>query len=197
MAAEEGVQASLEPRLQRGTQTPIWSSAGSLPPLETPAHAKVEATEELALGPSPQIVDWCMPRDDDAPYFSAALKYIKAGKLLEAFHCVFRYGNEKTLVAVLQRLEAAPTWPKLPQEEARYLAHLLAMLVCKAPLASSSVLACAWLDCLLPLPGGAGLLAAEDRNGLQSALFSLSGAAGEGGLLASSVYYRLFQIGGG
>jgi hypothetical protein len=154
-------------------------------------------SEEEALGRSPQIVDWCLPRDEDAPYFSAALRFIKADQLDKAFQCVFRYGNEKTLVAVLKRLQAVPSWKRLPEPDARYLAHLLAKLVCKDPLAAPSLSACTWLDGLLKLSGGRQLLAAEDLPDLQAALFSLSGAAGDGGVLASSIYYRLFQVSGG
>lgn len=195
IAADEGSQAEL--RHGRSTQTESRGGAGRIPPPAPPVPTKAEALQEEALGPSPQVVDWSLPRDNDAPYFSAALRYIKADRVEEAFQCVFRFGNEKTLSAVLKRLKAMPTWQRLPDSEARYLAHLLSMLVCKEPLAASSVSACAWLDSLLRLSGGAGLLAAEDLPGLQAALFNLSGAAGDGGLLASSIYYRLFQIGGG
>jgi hypothetical protein len=141
-------------------------------------------------------MDWCLPRDDEAPYYSAALRYVQAGKLEEAFQCVFRFGNEKTLTGVLSRLQVVPTWQKLPQQDARYLAHLLAMLVCKEPLAASSLAACTWLDGLLRLSDGVALLSKEDLPGLQTALFSLSGAAGGSGILASSIYYKLFQISG-
>lgn len=143
------------------------------------------------------MVDWCLPRDDEAPYVSAALRYIKADQLEQAFGVVFRFGNEQTLTTVLKRLQAGPTWQRLAEREARYLAHLLAMIVCKDPLAAASLNACTWLDCLVRGTGGAGFLAAEDLPGLQAALFSLSGTAGNGGMLASSLYYRLFQISGG
>lgn len=158
---------------------------------------KQEAAEEEVLGPSPHLVDWCLPSNEEAPYVSAALRHIKADQVEQAFQCVFRLGNEKTLTAVLNRVEAAPTWQRLPEHEARYLAHLLAMIVCKDPLAGGSLTACTWLEGLVGTTGGAGLLAAEDLPGLQSALFSLSGSAGKGGVLASSLYYRLFQISGG
>jgi hypothetical protein len=174
-------------------QTEAKSGAGPVP---RAAPKKTELTEEDALGVAPQILDWKLPRDDDAPYTSAAFRYINAGQIDQAFQCVFRFGNEKSLLAVLKRLESVATWQRLAEGEARYLVHLLVKLLCKDPLSAASLSACAWLDGLLRHPGGRDMLTQEDLPGLQAALFSMSGAAGEGGFMASSVYYRLFQIGG-
>lgn len=134
-----------------------------------------------------------LPSEEDAPYLAAALRYIASGNIDQAFQCVFRLGNERTLFCVLERLDTNNAWQKLPEAEARYLAHLLARLLCKNSQSTLTHRACAWLDALVCFPGGAGLLSKEDLSGLQGALFSLSGVPGEMGVCAASVYYRLFQ----
>merc|ERR1712232_77686 len=119
------------------------------------------------------------------------MRYIESGRIDQAFHCVFKLGNERTLCAVLCRLDPTNAWQNLPEAETRYLTHLLVKLLCKDIGAAAAHKALAWLDILLRLPGGAGLLAAEDLPTLQGALFSMSGAAGDIGVCATSVYYRL------
>lgn len=189
--AEAAAQVQM---LGQATQTEGRSGAGRMP--ARPAEAThAEALREEALGPQP-IIDWCLPQSDNAPYLPAALKFIRAGQLDQAFQCVFRHGNESTLMGVLSRLRADDTWPDLPEPDARYLAHLLSMVVCKDPLAAASNAGCHWLNTLAQMPGGTRIFSEDDMPGLQAALFSLSGAAGKAGALASTLYYKLFRTPG-
>jgi len=174
--------------------------AGHLPAAGVPADvvcrpSSADAAAAAARNdPAPsRPIDWTLALDGEAPYSSAALRYVAAGRIDQAFQCVFRFGNEKTLGVVLKRLPAVSTWQQLGEHEARYLAHLLVLLICKDPLTATAIDCCCWLDGLLHAPAGRNMLAAEDLPGLQGALFNLSGAAGEPGMLASSIYYQLFQ----
>merc|ERR1712185_103138 len=113
------------------------------------------------------------------------MRFVSANRLDQAFQCVFRLGNEHTLLAVLRHLDSLSTWRGFPEVEARYLAHLLVSLLCKDPLGAAAREACVWVEALLRTHGP-GLLAIEDLPKLRTALFSLSGAPGESGLRAAS-----------
>jgi len=180
---DEAIQTESQPRV---------GGSGPLPP---PALAtvppKVDCCTESDLPTAP--TSWALPLDADAPYLSAAMRYVAAGRLDQAFQCVFRFGNEKTLCGVLRRLRPELTWQGLSEEEARYLAGLIVKVVCKDPKGVPARDACVWLESLLHLAGGRALVCIEDLPFLQDALFSLSGATGEVGLLASSLYYQLLQ----
>mmetsp|Transcript_109573 Transcript_109573/g.353659 ORF Transcript_109573/g.353659 Transcript_109573/m.353659 type:complete len:805 (-) Transcript_109573:166-2580(-) len=157
---------------------------------------------EVACSPPPKAsiletgmepAGWLAASDDDAPYLSVALRHAAAGRVDLALQCVFQFGNERTLRAVLRQLDCSADWLRLPPAEARYLARLLVRLVCREPLAAAAREACTWLRSLLQVPGGPGLLAAEDLPGLQGALFCLSSAGGEPGLCAASAYRELLR----
>jgi len=168
------------------------SASGPLPP--APVVAQAPALAEAALGEALEpSISWCLPPDAEAPGLSAALRYAAEDHLDHAFQCVFRLGNERTLLGLLQRLDCAAAWPRLPEAEARYLALLLVRLFCKEPQGGAASEACVWLDGLLRAPGGAALLPGEDMPGFQRALFSLAGVTDDRGHRAASIYYRLFQ----
>lgn len=133
--------------------------------------------------------------DVDAPYLSAAMRHAQVGRVDEAFRVVFEFGNERTLVGLLQRLDSGEAWPRLAESDAQYLARLLVRLLCKAQIGPTAEEACAWLEALLQAPAGATLLSGEDLRGLQATLFSLSAAPGVAGRSAASVYYMLFERG--
>jgi len=131
--------------------------------------------------------------DRDAPYLSAVMQYLTAGRVDHALQCAFQYGNEKTLRSALKLLDPRGTWSQLPGEVAAYLAHVLVLLLCKDPLSDKAREACTWLEGLVRVPGGREALARENQQELRKALFCLSGVPGEGGTLASWLYYQLFQ----
>mmetsp|Transcript_21605 Transcript_21605/g.50440 ORF Transcript_21605/g.50440 Transcript_21605/m.50440 type:complete len:1099 (-) Transcript_21605:81-3377(-) len=139
------------------------------------------------------LITWTVPPDGDAPGLGAALQCLAGCSVQEAFHVVFAVGNEKTLQAILARVDPESTWPLLPQDEGKHLAHLLARLTCKEPLGEPAVVACEWLHALIQWPGGSQALRLEDKECLRPALFAMSGSPGRARTLSAALYHMLFQ----
>merc|ERR1712178_11931 len=99
--------------------------------------------------------------DVEIPSLTDAKRHIAAGRVEAAFQAVFQFGNEQALRAVLRLLDPIETWRRLPEAESRYLARVLARLVCKDPLHKAAGEACPWLDGLLSIPDRSSSLAAE------------------------------------
>lgn len=165
---------------------PLASAASSAcAPLGRDAEQEELQAVDSSLGP--------LPPESQAPGLAEAVRHAVVGRFSDCFRCVFQQGNESTLRDVLERLRPCPVWLKLSEEEARHLAHLLVLLLCKEPLGSPGHHACHWLDGLVGLPGGADLIELEDLASLQRALFCRSGAPGEDGRCAALLYCRLSQ----
>jgi len=182
-------------RPEPGSAGPV-PTAGCLPP-RSPERKEMQY-DELPQKPQAQAVrnltaDAARMLDRDAPYLSAVMQYLTAGRVDHALQCAFQYGNEKTLRSALQLLNPRATWSQLPGDVAAYLAHVLVLLLCKDPLSEKAKEACVWLEGLVRIPGGREALARENQQELGKALFCLSGVPGEGGTLASWLYYQLFQ----
>lgn len=186
-------------RLEQGAAGPV-PTAGPVPglPPKSPERSPKEVHyDELPPRP-PQAVQELTAEaarmlDRDAPYLTAVMRYLTAGRVDHALQCAFKYGNEKTLRSALQMLNPRTTWGQLPGDVAAYLAHIMVLLLCKDPLSEQGREACAWLEGLVRIPGGREALARENHQELRKALFCLSGVPGEGGTLASWLYYQLFQ----
>lgn len=162
------------------------SAAGRLPPVPGPRPGPF-SPELLALSP-------VSAASEDPPFLAEALHHAANGRSSEALQCVFRQGNERTLVALLRCLDASEQWAQLPQADAAYLARLLSALLRKNPLGQPAQEACSWLEALLRVPGGAALLSPQDIPALQGAFFSLSSVGGQISTTAAAAYYHLLQL---
>merc|ERR1719160_1701634 len=60
--------------------------------------------------------------DRDAPYLSAVMQYVQAGRIDNAFQCVFQFGNEKTLRSTMRLLDPTATWRQLRADIVGYFA---------------------------------------------------------------------------
>lgn len=132
---------------------------------------------------------------EEPPHLSTALRHLTSGRLDLALQCVFQLGNERSLLALLQRLDGQDIWARLPEAEATYLARLLSALLRRDPAGASGREALTWLESLLRRPGAAALLPPEEVSALQAAVFSLSSVPGEMGTRAASLYYQLASAG--
>jgi len=166
------------------------------PPRPMPASAANRQVEapfcDFEDVPEP-LITWTVPPDGDAPGLGAALRSLQAGAVVEAFHCIFSVGNEKTLQSVLAYLQPQNVWQELPEEECKHLAHLLTRMICKEPFADFALMACDWLSVLLQWPAGPQAITMQDREELRPSLFALSGSAGRAGRASASLYYCLFE----
>merc|ERR1719191_467955 len=125
--------------------------------------------------------------DSSAPYLLAVCGYLDAGRLDHALKCVFTYGNEQTLRCTMHLLNPGPTWrdmlhPAFPEKLSSHFAHVLVLLVCKAPLSDTALAAAHFLDALLEFPLGGQLIKEEEQDWLYDALLKMSRTAGLGGL---------------
>lgn len=193
--ASDGGDLGDPKRTESGAAGPV-PTAGCLPP-RSPERKEMQH-DELPPRPPPQAIrnltaEAARMLDRDAPYLSAVMQYLTAGRVDHALQCAFQYGNEKTLRSALQLLNPRATWSQLPGDVGAYLAHVLVLLLCKDPLSEKAKEACVWLEGLVRIPGGREALARENQQELRKALFCLSGVPGEGGTLASWLYYQLFQ----
>jgi len=191
LPSEKMVQTDNDVAVQTAPPKPLCNG-GKLPPPDR-ALALPPAKGCDALDYLPKPLNFLEPPDAMAPYLQAAKKYLEFDRVDLAFQTVFRMGNEKTLRAVLNLLDAAEAWRKLPEEEGRYLAHLLTRLLCRDPSSAAAAEACEWLAALARMPGGSKLLDVGSLPDLQAALFSLSFASSPAGACAAAVYHRLFQ----
>eukprot|EP00930_Biecheleria_cincta_P084499 TRINITY_DN73963_c0_g1_i1.p1 TRINITY_DN73963_c0_g1~~TRINITY_DN73963_c0_g1_i1.p1 ORF type:complete len:925 (+),score=160.93 TRINITY_DN73963_c0_g1_i1:30-2804(+) len=135
---------------------------------------------------------------DDSPIFAVVLDYLAAGRVDMGLQHIFQAGNERTLRALLQRLDSGETWPQLTLPVAQHLARLLVALLCRNPRSSGASEACAWIEGLLRSSRRQpeALMPRDELQALQGALFDLSGMGGASSTCAARVYYRLFhQVG--
>jgi hypothetical protein len=134
--------------------------------------------------------------DCSAPYLLAVTGYLDGGRLDNALQCVLTYGNEQTLRCTMHLLNPSAAWrdmldPRFREALASHFAHVLVLLVCKAPLSCTALEAARFLDALLEFPQGSQLINEKDKQELYSALLCMSRAPGLGGL-PSRMYHRLF-----
>jgi hypothetical protein len=135
---------------------------------------------------------------EDSPIFAVVLDYLAAGRIDLGLQHIFQVGNERTLRALLQRLDSSETWPELNLPVAQHLARLLVALLCRDPRSSGASEACAWIEGLLRSSRRQpeALMPRDELQALQAALFDLSGMGGGPGTCAARVYYRLFHQAG-
>eukprot|EP00397_Hematodinium_sp_SG-2012_P017366 GEMP01017756.1.p1 GENE.GEMP01017756.1~~GEMP01017756.1.p1 ORF type:complete len:793 (+),score=202.13 GEMP01017756.1:31-2409(+) len=133
------------------------------------------------------------------PYLDAAMAYIEDARLDLALECVFRLGNEQTLVEVLSQVHAAES-RRLPATSAEYLAQLLLQIVLRESTRRLDggreqllSLTLSWLEALLPCPLVDALIHhPETHMRWHRALFMLSGHS-QVGSLAARLYYATEQ----
>jgi len=166
------------------------------------ADSAIQAVRDLQGPGFLQEQNLCAPQAmlltpglEDPPVLASVLDFLAKGRLDLAMQCVFNLGNERTLRALLQRLDSRYAWQQLPLAEARHLARLLVALVCRDPRGAAAAEACPWLDALLcsARPDLESLLPREELPALQAALFSIAGATSTASSSAARVYYQLYH----
>jgi len=185
--AEQAIQA-----VQKKADSSIQAVAVKADAHATPGPGFLQ--EQHLAAPQPiQLVTGL----EDPPVLASVLDFLAKGRLDLAMQCVFNLGNERTLRALLQRLDSRYVWKELPAAEARHLARLLVALVCRDPRGAAASEVCPWLDALLCSSRNdlESLLPHEELPALQGALFSIAGASSTASSSAARVYYQIYHRG--
>jgi len=108
-----------------------------------------------------------------------------------AFQLVFNKGNEGMLSYMMSCLKPVEACEMLSMPTMAKLAHVLVLLICKAPLGAPAQEACRWLDVLFQKAVPHDLLDLAAFSLLSDALLCLSGRTGRSAVLAARLHAQL------